>query len=96
MKRKKLNKEQIEKVYLKYAEHFNKMVGLDSKLNEKEKLQIIKQFKLGYKISEHYWFYKETVEENDVFFIFAEAGLEGLLRIDKQIKEQRRGKKRKS
>lgn len=96
MKRNKLNKEQIEKVYLEYAELFNKMIGLDSKLNEKEKLQIIKQFKIGYKVAEHYWFYKETVEENDVFFIFAEKGLEGLLRIDRQIKGQRKGKKRKS
>jgi hypothetical protein len=96
MKRNKLNKEQIEKVYLEYAEIFNNLVGIGSKLTEGEKLQIIKQFKLGYKIAEHYWFYKETVEENDVFFIFAEKGLEGLLRIDKQIREQRRGKKRKS
>ena len=93
MRRNKLNQKQIEQVYLEYAELFNQLVGIKSKLSEKEKLRIIKQFKIGYQVAEHYWFYKTSVEENDVFFIFAEAGLTGLRKIEKQYKN--RGSKQK-
>lgn len=96
MRRKALTTEQVEKVFLEYARIMNKLVGLESKLNKKDRLQLIRSFKLGYRVAEHYYLHNIKVTENDGFFIFAEKSLEGLRKVDKQYSNKNRNKKRKS
>lgn len=88
MRRKALTTEQVEKVFLEYARIMNKLVGLESKLNEKDRLQIIRSFKLGYRTAEHYYLHNIKVTETDGFFIFAEKSLEGLKKVEKQYKNR--------
>lgn len=84
MKRKKLTRKEIEDVFYEYSETFNKVIGLESTLNEKEKLQFIRSFKIGYDIAQHYYFYRIDVTENDSLFIVAEKSLETLKKAERQ------------
>lgn len=96
MNRKELTRKEVEKIFYEYAELMNKLVGLGSKLNEKDRLQIIRSFKMGYRVAEHYYLHNIKVSETDGFFIFAEKSLEELKKIDKQYSNKNRNKKRKS
>lgn len=84
MKRKELTRQEVEEVFLEYAKLMNKLIGLDSTMNEKDRLQIIRSFKLGYQVAEHYYLHDLKVSETDSFFIFAENSLEALRRVAKQ------------
>lgn len=90
MKRKELTRKEVEKIFYEYAELMNKLVGLGNKLPEKDRLQVIRSFKLGYQVAEHYYLYNIKVTETDGFFIFAENSLEGLKRLDKQYTNKKR------
>ena len=97
MKRKELTRQEVEKVFLEYAKLMNKLIGLDSTMNEKDRLQIIRSFKMGYQVAEHYYLHDLKVSETDGFFIFAENSLEALRRVAKQntTKNKNRTKKKK-
>ncbi|MGX4685550.1 hypothetical protein JNUCC83_01420 [Vagococcus sp. JNUCC 83] len=90
MKREKLGRKEIEKVFCDYAKLFSKLTNKTNKLTEKERLNIQNRFKNGYKIAEFYMFNKNKVDENDVYFVFIEWKLEELKKIDKQVKEKKK------
>lgn len=83
MKRKELTRKEVEKIFYEYAGLLNKLIGIESKLDEKDRLQIIRSFKPGYQVAEHYYLYNIKVTETDGFFIFAENSLVGLKKVDK-------------
>ncbi|MDT2830268.1 hypothetical protein P7H62_03670 [Vagococcus carniphilus] len=87
MIREKLGRKEIEKVFEEYSQLFSFLGGERSPLNEADRLMLVKQYRIGYEISEHYLFHKQEVNELDAFFIFAERGLEGLKKLDRQLRK---------
>lgn len=93
MIREKLGRKEIERVFEEYSQLFSTLGGEKSPLSEADRLMLVKQYRIGYEIAEHYLFHKQNVDELDVFFIFAEKGLAGLKNLNKQMNEQKRYKK---
>lgn len=94
MNRKKLDRKQIEDIFDEYAQTFSKLAGGNSKLNEKERLQVVRSFKIGYEIIEHYYLYRIKVFEDDSLFYVVEKSLETMKKIEKQSRYNDRNKKK--
>lgn len=78
MRRQKVNKSGIDKLYWEFLEIYVELIKRDSVLTDEERIKIIRQFGIALKVSEHYYLYKVDVTENDVFFEIAEAGVRGI------------------